>query len=222
MTEFTFFAAIAVGFLGGTHCVGMCGGIVSALSLSIDQPKKTPLSFLLAYNVGRILSYVIAGAIAGGLGALLAANASLHSAQLGLSIVAAGFMFLMGLYIAGWSNVLSKVEKVGGVIWRQLEPLGRRFLPVKQTDHALWLGMVWGWLPCGLVYSVLIWSLSAGSATQGMWLMLGFGLGTLPNLLAMGVAAQQLKQWMYKSWVRQSAGVLLIAFAIIQLARLIQ
>jgi sulfite exporter TauE/SafE len=222
VTEFTFFAAIAVGFLGGTHCVGMCGGIVSALSLSIDQPKKTPLSFLLAYNVGRIFSYVIAGAIAGGLGALLAENASLHSAQLGLSIFAAGFMFLMGFYIAGWSSVLSKVEKAGGVIWRQLEPLGRRFLPVKQTDHALWLGMVWGWLPCGLVYSVLIWSLSAGSATQGMWLMLGFGLGTLPNLLAMGVAAQQLKQWMHKSWVRQLAGVLLIAFAVIQLARLIQ
>ena len=222
MTEFTFFAAIAVGFLGGTHCVGMCGGIVSALSLSIDQPKKTPLSFLLAYNVGRIISYVIAGAIAGGFGALLAANSSLNSAQTGLSIVAAGFMFLMGLYIAGWSSMLSKVEKAGGVIWRQLEPLGRRFLPVKQTDHALWLGMVWGWLPCGLVYSVLIWSLSAGSATEGMWLMLGFGFGTLPNLLAMGVAAQQLKQWMHKSWVKQSAGALLITFAFIQLARLIQ
>ena len=222
MTEFTFFAAIAVGFLGGTHCVGMCGGIVSALSLSIDQPKKTPLSFLLAYNLGRIISYVIAGAIAGGLGALLPANSSLHSAQTGLSIVAAGFMFLMGLYIAGWSSMLSKVEKAGGVIWRQLEPLGRRFLPVKQTDHALWLGMVWGWLPCGLVYSVLIWSLSAGSATEGMWLMLGFGLGTLPNLLAMGVAAQQLKQWMHQSWVRQSAGLLLIAFAVTQLVRLIQ
>ena len=222
MTEFTFFAAIAVGFLGGTHCVGMCGGIVSALSLSIDQPKKTPLSFLLAYNVGRIISYVIAGAIAGGLGALLPANSSLHSAQTGLSIVAAGFMLLMGLYIAGWSSVLSKVEKAGGVIWRQLEPLGRRFLPVKQTDHALWLGMVWGWLPCGLVYSVLIWSLTAGSATEGMWLMLGFGLGTLPNVLAMGVVAQQLKQWMHKRWVKQSAGVLLIAFAFIQLARLIQ
>jgi len=222
VTEFTFFAAIAVGFLGGTHCVGMCGGIVSALSLSIDQPKKTPLSFLLAYNLGRIISYVIAGAIAGGLGALLPANSSLHSAQTGLSIVAAGFMFLMGLYIAGWSSMLSKVEKAGGVIWRQLEPLGRRFLPVKQTDHALWLGMVWGWLPCGLVYSVLIWSLSAGSATEGMWLMLGFGLGTLPNLLAMGVAAQQLKQWMHQSWVRQSAGLLLIAFAVTQLVRLIQ
>ena len=222
MTEFTFFAAIAVGFLGGTHCVGMCGGIVSALSLSIEQSKKTPLRFLLAYNAGRIFSYVIAGAIAGGLGALLAVNASLHSAQLGLSMIAAGFMLFMGLYIAGWSSLLSKVEKVGGVIWRQLEPFGRHFLPVKQTDHALWLGMVWGWLPCGLVYSVLIWSLSAGSAAQGMWLMLGFGLGTLPNLLAMGVAAQQLKQWMHKSWVRKSAGLLLIAFAVIQLVRLIQ
>jgi len=222
VTEFTFFAAIAVGFLGGTHCVGMCGGIVSALSLSIDQPAKTPLSYLLAYNLGRIFSYVVAGAIAGGLGALLATGASLHSAQVVLSILAAIFMLLMGLYVAGWSSVLSQVEKAGGVIWRQIEPLGRRFLPVKRTDHALWLGMVWGWLPCGLVYSVLIWSLSAGNATQGMWLMLGFGLGTLPNLLAMGVAAQQLKQWMHKSWVRQSAGILLIAFAIVQSARLIQ
>ena len=222
MTEFTFFAAIAVGFLGGTHCVGMCGGIVSALSLSIDQPAKTPLSYLLAYNLGRIFSYVVAGAIAGGLGALLATGASLHSAQVVLSILAAIFMLLMGLYVAGWSSVLFQVEKAGGVIWRQIEPLGRRFLPVKRTDHALWLGMVWGWLPCGLVYSVLIWSLSAGNATQGMWLMLGFGLGTLPNLLAMGVAAQQLKQWMHKRWVRQSAGILLIAFSIVQLARLIQ
>ena len=222
MTEFTFFTAMIVGFLGGTHCVGMCGGIVSALSLSIDQPAKTPLSYLLAYNLGRIFSYVVAGAIAGGLGALLARGASLHSAQVVLSILAAIFMLLMGLYVAGWSSVLSQVEKAGGVIWRQIEPLGRQFLPVKRTDHALWLGMVWGWLPCGLVYSVLIWSLSAGNATQGMWLMLGFGLGTLPNLLAMGVAAQQLKQWMHKRWVRQSAGILLIAFAIVQLARLIQ
>jgi len=222
VTEFTFFAAIAVGFLGGTHCVGMCGGIVSALSLSIDQPAKTPLSYLLAYNLGRIFSYVVAGAIAGGLGALLATGASLHSAQVVLSILAAIFMLLMGLYVAGWYSVLSQVEKAGGVIWRQIEPLGRRFLPVKRTYHALWLGMVWGWLPCGLVYSVLIWSLSAGNATQGMWLMLGFGLGTLPNLLAMGVAAQQLKQWMHKRWVRQSAGILLIAFSIVQLARLIQ
>ena len=222
MTESTFFAAMIVGFLGGTHCVGMCGGIVSALSLSIDQPAKTPLPYLLAYNLGRIFSYVVAGAIAGGLGALLATGASLHSAQVVLSILAAIFMLLMGLYVAGWSSVLSQVEKAGGVIWRQIEPLGRRFLPVKRTDHALWLGMVWGWLPCGLVYSVLIWSLSAGNATQGMWLMLGFGLGTLPNLLAMGVAAQQLKQSMHKRWVRQSAGILLIAFAIVQLARLIQ
>ena len=222
MTEFTFFTAMIVGFLGGTHCVGMCGGIVSALSLSIDQPAKTPLSYLLAYNLGRIFSYVAAGAIAGGLGALFATGASLHLAQVVLSILAAIFMLLMGLYVAGWSSVLSQVEKAGGVIWRQIEPLGRQFLPVKRTDHALWLGMVWGWLPCGLVYSVLIWSLSAGNATQGMWLMLGFGLGTLPNLLAMGVAAQQLKQWMHKSWVRQSAGILLIAFAIVQSARLIQ
>jgi len=222
VTEFTFIAAMIVGFLGGTHCVGMCGGIVSALSLSIDQSAKTPLSYLLAYNLGRIFSYVVAGVIAGGLGALLATGASLHSAQVVLSILAAIFMLLMGLYVAGWSSVLSQVEKAGGVIWRQIEPLGRQFLPVKRTDHALWLGMVWGWLPCGLVYSVLIWSLSAGNATQGMWLMLGFGLGTLPNLLAMGVAAQQLKQWMHKRWVRQSAGILLIAFSIVQLARLIQ
>lgn len=210
MNEATLISAFVVGLLGGVHCAGMCGGIVGALSLGIQSGRQLPV--LLAYNIGRISSYTLAGALMGALGFFFSGLLPVQTAQRVLLTFAGVFLILMGFYLAGWSAALSRVERAGGVIWRRIEPLGRGLLPVRTVRQALALGMLWGWLPCGLVYSALVWTVSSGGALQGASLMLAFGLGTLPNLLLMGVAANQLNRWTRQPLIRQLAGALVAGF----------
>lgn len=218
-------AAFTVGFFGGVHCVGMCGGIVGALSFGLSEDRRKRmrgnLSFLLLYNLGRIGSYTLAGAIAGGLGAWAIDLLSIRQLQLWLQVLAGVFMILLGLYLNGWWRVLMRVEQVGAVVWQRLEPLGRQLLPVQRPGQALLLGAIWGWLPCGLVYSVLIWTLMSGSAKDGASLMLSFGIGTLPNLLAMGFFAAMLQKIVQQNWVRQVSGGMVILFGLYMLWRAI-
>jgi sulfite exporter TauE/SafE len=208
-------SAFVVGLLGGVHCVGMCGGIVGALSFGLPAERNLPI--LLAYNVGRISSYTLAGALMGALGFYFSGLLPVQTAQKALLSLAGLFLILMGLYLAGWWNVLSRVERVGGVLWRRIEPLGRGLLPVRSVRHGLLLGLLWGWLPCGLVYSALVWTVSSGGALEGALLMLAFGLGTLPNLLLMGVAAAQLNRWVKQPAVRAVAGTLVMVFGVLLL-----
>ncbi len=219
----TLAAAFVVGLLGGVHCIGMCGGIVGALTFGLPENVRSNIAALLpyqlAYNLGRLLSYACAGALMGGLGLMLAELMPLHYAQRVLLALAGLFMILLGLYLGGWWSALVRIERVGGLVWSRLEPLGRRLLPVQSPAQALALGLLWGWIPCGLVYSMLIWTLSAGGAVQGAALMLAFGLGTLPNLLAMGLAAGALARLAKKPAVRRIAGVLVIGFGLLTLWR---
>ena len=212
MSDTALISAFVVGLLGGVHCAGMCGGIVGALSLGIQSGRQLPVLF--AYNLGRIASYTLAGAVMGALGFFFSGLLSVQMAQRVLLTFAGVFLILMGFYLAGWSAALSRVERAGGVIWRRIEPLGRGLLPVRTVRQALALGMLWGWLPCGLVYSELVWTVSSGGALQGASLMLAFGLGTLPNLLLMGVAANQLNRWTRRPLVRQLAGALVAGFGV--------
>jgi hypothetical protein len=168
------------------------------------------MPFVLAYNAGRIISYSIAGSLAGGMGAWAMTLVAMHHGQRMLQVVAGMFMVMLGLYLAGWWQGLVHVERMGVGLWKRLEPLRRRLLPVRTPTQALGMGLVWGWLPCGLVYSVLIWSISAGSAWEGAMLMLSFGLGTLPALLAMGAFAATLAGFVAKPWVRRCAGSLVM------------
>ena len=215
MSDIGLLSAFVVGLLGGVHCVGMCGGIVGALSFGLPAERNLPI--LLAYNIGRIGSYTLAGALMGALGFYFSGLLPVQTAQRLLLSFAGLFLILMGLYLAGWWNALSRVERAGGVLWRRLEPLGRGLLPVRSVRHGLLLGLLWGWLPCGLVYSALVWTVSAGGALEGAMLMLAFGLGTLPNLLLMGVAAAQLKRWVRRPEVRAIAGTLVIIFGVLLL-----
>ncbi len=224
--ETSYIAAFLVGLLGGVHCIGMCGGIVGALCIGLgnnlgsEQDKTAQqnflkvLPFLLSYNIARISSYTLAGILMGGLGWLGSHLITIYSIQQTLEIIAAGFMLALGLYIAGWWKGLASVERLGGkVVWKRLEPFGRRFMPVTTYRQAFFLGLIWGWLPCGLVYSVIIWTISTQSPIEGGLLMLSFGLGTLPNLLLMGVFASTLNQFIQQPWVRQVAGISIMAFA---------
>lgn len=212
--EISYLSAFLVGLLGGVHCVGMCGGIVSALSMGTSPRQGTSWRYLVAYNVGRISSYTLAGLLVGALGAQLS---TLYEIQLGLKILAGLFMIAMGLYIAGWWFGLLRVEQLGGKLWQRIQPLGNHLIPVKSTYQAGILGLLWGWLPCGLVYSVLIWTLSVESAAQGALLLLSFGLGTLPNLLAMGAFAVILKKQMQQQAVKITAGLCIMSFGVYQL-----
>ena len=222
--EASYFAAFIAGLLGGIHCVSMCGGIVGALTFGIDSAnqsaphsKKQLYPYLLAYNGGRLLSYTFAGLLVGGISMLATNLPVLHNIQFALQIFAAFFMIALGLYIGGWWVGLRKIEKAGGVIWKRIEPFSRKLIPVKTPFQALILGSLWGWLPCGLVYSILFWSISTGSAIEGGLLMLSFGLGTLPMLLAMGFFAAGLTSFIRKNWVRYSAGGIIISFGIFSL-----
>ncbi|HKJ75204.1 MAG TPA: sulfite exporter TauE/SafE family protein, partial [Alphaproteobacteria bacterium] len=134
-------------------------------------------------------------------------------------VIAGAFMVALGLYLGGWWQGVVRLESIGTVVWRRLEPFGRRLLPVRSPTHALLLGLIWGWLPCGLVYSVLIWAIAAGSVSQGALLMLSFGIGTLPALLAMGVFAAALSGFLRRTHVRQVAGALVAAFGVLMVVR---
>lgn len=213
LTDVSFLAAFLVGLLGGVHCAGMCGGIVGAISMTLPQ-NRSRWPVLLGYNLGRISSYTLAGALMGGVGALAAHWSGMREAQLILQVIAGLFMVLLGLYLGQWWAGLAVLERGGKHVWRHIEPLGRRFMPVSRASDAFAAGLVWGWLPCGLVYSVLVWSLSSGSALQGGLLMLGFGLGTLPNLLLIGLLAARLTHWLQRRSTRAVAGGLVILFGI--------
>lgn len=212
MPDIGLLSAFVVGLLGGVHCAGMCGGIVGALSFGTQTPRNLPI--MLAYNTGRIASYTLAGALMGALGFYFSGLLPVQMAQRVLLTFAGVFLVLMGLYLAGWSAALSRVERAGGLLWRRIEPLGRGLLPVRSVRQGLLLGMLWGWLPCGLVYSALVWTVSAGGALQGAALMLAFGLGTLPNLLLMGFAAAQVSRWVRHPVVRAVAGSLVVGFGL--------
>lgn len=123
-------------------------------------------------------------------------------------------MVALGMYLANWWRILSVLEDIGAIAWRKIEPWGRRWLPVRNPLQALGLGVIWGWLPCGLVYAVVAWSLTTGDIQQSAMLMLGFGLGTLPTLLLMGSAAAQLKHLFQRQVVRTTAGVIIIVFGV--------
>jgi sulfite exporter TauE/SafE len=134
--------------------------------------------------------------------------------QRALYLLAAIFMILLGLFLAGWWPGLARLEGLGSGLWRRVEPLGRRLLPIRSLGQALGVGFVWAWIPCGLVYSVLIWALSAGSAAQGGLLMLAFGLGTLPTLLGLGMLAGAAARFSEQVWLRRLAGGLVLGFGL--------
>ena len=204
-------SALILGLLGGGHCLGMCGGLMGALTMAIPaEQRNRRLQLLLAYNIGRISSYALAGLLVG-----LAGWAIGNSpAALLLRALAGILLVCMGLYLAGWWSGLTRIEALGRHLWRHLQPLTRRLMPVTSVPQALFLGAIWGWLPCGLVYSSLLWAASQGSAINSALLMLVFGLGTVPVLLATGMAAERLTALLRQRGVRIAGGVMVILFGL--------
>lgn len=219
MPELSLAAAFLVGFLGGVHCVGMCGPLVGAFTL--QQPGKPPrLALQLAANLGRITSYTAAGALAGLLGGSSVFLERLFPAERLLFILAQVMLILLGLYLAGWGQAVLALERLGGRLWTRLKPGLARLLPIRTPGQAFAAGALWGFLPCGLVYSVLVTALASGSPLQGAATMAAFGLGTLPNLLAMGWFAGRLVPLTRRRGLRLAAGLLVAGFGVVGLGRL--
>lgn len=238
------FSAFIIGLLGSGHCLAMCGGITTMLTSAIDNsskqisnsaisahgdinvkviptdasshssciPRVNRLNLILFYHVGRIASYCLIGAIVGFTGSIAAKNIGLPIAS--LRLIAAIFLILLGLYIGQWLLWLNRIESIGKGLWARLSPLTKHVIPVDNSKKALGLGALWGWLPCGLVYSTLTWALASGSSLTGAAIMLFFGLGTLPALLAMSFSIVSIKNLLVNTGFRKTMAISLICYGI--------
>ena len=237
MSGASLFAVFMIGLLGSVHCVGMCGGIVSAISVASAPVKRFPVAVvadggsvigvgalhtvlrIVSYNLGRIGSYAVAGAIAGGVARSARTLAGVSSVQMGGYWVANLMLVALGLYLMGAWQGLTYLEFAGHGVWRRIQPLTKKLLPLDNSLKMLAAGGIWGWLPCGMVYSVLLTAMLSGSALSGAAVMLAFGLGTMPTLLTMGLFGARLKTWMQRRPVRVVGGLLVLAFGLLGLFR---
>ena len=214
----TLTSAFFLGLFSTMHCVGMCGGIIGALSLSlpVETRNKKPklFAYVMTYNIGRIISYGAAGLLAGAIGAGVIQSTGIESGHAVLRIIGVMMMVAIGLYLTGWLPQIASVEKIGIPLWKRLEPIGRKLVPVASLPKALAYGLIWGWLPCGMVYFVLVWALTAGSAVNGALTMVAFGLGTLPTLVTAGFMTSWITRFTHSTRARQVVGLLIIIAAI--------
>lgn len=225
-----------IGLLGGVHCVGMCGGIVSAFSVATPRrPFPIPVTNgagtvaapaifdgagrVVAYNAGRLASYAIAGGIAGGVAQSVRTLSFMSSLQISGYWLANLMLVALGLYLMDAWRGLAKLEAAGQLVWRRVQPMVKHLLPVDSMGKAFALGGLWGWVPCGMVYSVLMTAMLSGSAVSGAVVMLAFGAGTLPVLLTMGMLGTRLQAWTRRRAVRVAAGLVVLAFGLLGLAR---
>ncbi len=208
-SEFNLFAAFIAGLIGSAHCVAMCGGIVGVLARAQSKRSKVSPSHWIYYHGGRIFSYSIAGLVAGFAGGQVYNLFPISRASELGTMISGAFVILLGLYVAGWRQGLGIFEKWGASVWRKLSRYLLKIIPSQAIGHSLFAGMLWGWLPCGLVYSVLVLTVASGSGLSGALIMLCFGIGTLPMLVGMSVASGMLSKIQINSVLRQIFGLAL-------------
>jgi len=210
--ELTLGAALLLGAAGSAHCLVMCGGIASAFGLSTDN--KQPIALPLAASIGRVSAYATLGALFGLFGAALRPWLEQPAGILLLRGLASLTLLLMGLQLAGWIRLLDRFAIVGAPLWRHLQPLSRRLLPIDSLFKALSFGAIWGLLPCGLVYGMLSLSIGFASPVHGALFMAAFGLGTLPALLGLSIVAGRSTQPGLRPGLKRVIGTTLVVFAV--------
>ena len=227
MPGIALFPVFLVGLLGSVHCAAMCGGIVGALSVGGVRPslpaapafpvpvRTVTATNVAAYNTGRIASYMAAGALAGGASGFAALPGLQEAAYWAANLM----LVALGLFLMDAWRGLARLEQGGQALWRHVRPLLRRLGPPSTPGRMLAAGALWGWLPCGMVYSVLVTAMLSGSALDGAAVMLAFGLGTLPMLAALGLAGQRLHGLLRMRRVRLLCGLAVAGFGLAGLAR---
>ncbi|MGD9945108.1 MAG: sulfite exporter TauE/SafE family protein [Burkholderiaceae bacterium] len=239
MIELSLTSVFLLGLLSGVHCAGMCGGVVALTSARARvipiQPAPGSGAALLsasgagalpawtarvAMNAGRIGSYTAAGALAGGVGSAAWLAGNLLPVQQAGFVLANLVMIALGLHLLGWTRLLRALEPLGTGVWRRVQPLAIRATRHGGIGGSLLAGALWGWLPCGMVYGVLVAALVSGSPRDGAALALAFGLGTLPNLLLLGWLAQRVAGGLDRPVLRRAGGALIVLFGVAGLLRL--
>ncbi|GAD89576.1 hypothetical protein VHA01S_022_00040 [Vibrio halioticoli NBRC 102217] len=214
MTNIDWIGAFFIGLAGAGHCMGMCGGIASAVALN---GRHHSFTITLLYNLGRISSYLMVGALIGG---AVASSVNLFDSTYvltALRALAAIMILLLGLYLAQWWNGLLKIEKLGQMLWKLIAPVATKMLPLRSVWYAYPVGIIWGWIPCGMVYSMLSWAAVSGSASNGLLIMGCFGLGTLPAMLLIGAGSSQFSKMLRLPLTRRIIGSLMIVYAVYSL-----
>lgn len=209
--------ALLAGFFGGGHCLGMCGPIVVMFE-SAGGVNGMSLANRLGYNAGRGIFYAALGTAAGAAGTILTRVAGIESGLSLLRMAAAALVVVLGINLLFNVQLLRLLESGGGILWRKLSPLARHVLPMTSLPRAIATGILWGALPCGLVYSAVAMAATTGSGPAGALVMLVFWLGTLPALLFAGASAKQLNRWAKRPLLRRVTGATLIAVGLFALA----
>lgn len=219
MTEFgpQLAAALGAGLLGSAHCLGMCAGISGLYALNAGGRSTTSnIPMALAYNLGRLLSYSMLGAVVGLFGGTLVEAIPRLAGP--VRLLSGAVIVLIGLQIAFNWRLLQPLESMGAVVWKKVSPAAKGLLPVTTAPRALLLGLLWGLLPCGLVYSMLLIAATSADAMGGALTMLAFGAGTTPAMVLTGIGALRLTQMMSRRNTRLGAGVLIILVGLLTVA----
>ncbi len=225
-------SALLIGLWSTGHCLAMCGGLAVAAGQTNRRQLNASVSqrgiVLAGWQLGRALSYTFMGFLVGAFGAFFLAQAPVVMIRQTAFVMANLMLIALGLHVAQlWSGIV-QLERIGQIVWRWVQPLATATLvpqtpghpqPVKETLQAMRAGAIWGWLPCGLVYSMLVTASVSGSAANGALWMLAFGLGTMPALWMTSMASIRLTDHFRKPVVRKSAGLLIIAFGLWGLLR---
>ena len=219
MTEFAsqLSAALLAGLLGSAHCLGMCAGIsgLFALNSSVPSPRNE-LPFALTYNLGRVVSYAILGLVVASFGSVIV-KASPNIAG-GIRLLSGVVIILVGLKVAFDLRILNAIERMGATLWSRIAPAAKNLVPVTSLPRALGLGLVWGWLPCGLVYSVLLIAATSADPVNGAMIMVAFGFGTMPAMVMTGLGAARLSQLMRRRGTRLGFGLLIVILGLLTIA----
>lgn len=209
-------AAIVAGFFGSAHCLGMCGGIAGLYAVRLEVATLSRRFGLgLAYNLGRILGYAVLGFVVAGISRTAAGFIPMLAGP--IRLLAGILIVLVGLQLAFDLRPLNFLERGGAAVWQRIAPSARRLLPVTTAPQALALGFLWGWLPCGLVYSALLLAATTGDAAGGALVMTAFGIGTLPAMLLTGLGAAKLQAFMRRTWARRGAGIVIVVMGLVTL-----
>jgi sulfite exporter TauE/SafE len=207
-------AALLLGLAASGHCLAMCGGVTAALGLATarDANGRPRLSLLLGCQLGRVVSYSLAGlVVAGALGGVVA---FLDAESVRRVLRALAALALLFAALVAFGLIGNPGSRLGQAVWRQLAPLGRRLLPINSLPRAFAFGAIWGWMPCGFVYSVLLVATLQQSALRGAITMAAFGLGTLPAMFLTSLASRRFVPLLANAAARRVAGSVLVISSI--------
>jgi sulfite exporter TauE/SafE len=210
-------AALLAGLLGSAHCLGMCAGISGLFAVNSSvTTMRGQIPMAITYNAGRVVSYAILGIVVGTFGSVIV-KASPGMAGT-IRMLSGVVIILVGLKVAFDLRLLNPLERMGGTLWSRIAPAAQRLVPVTSIPRAFGLGLVWGWLPCGLVYSVLLIAATTARPVDGAAVMFVFGIGTMPAMVLTGLGAAQLAQLMRRRSTRVGLGLLIVVLGALTIA----